>query len=113
MMGEWNIFWVITIGASIFIVVGFSWFARLCGYSPAVSYKNLDALHVGMTAAQVSALLGAPREKRGGENGSEFWVYGARWKRHVLVTEFDAKRELRNFVHGIPNPRRSSRLTED
>jgi hypothetical protein len=113
MSGGLDMFWTVALSVSAFIVIGFSWFARWCGYSPAVSYKNLHALHVGMTTAEVTALLGAPREKRAGDDGSEFWVYGARWKRHVLVTEFNGKRELKNFVHGIPNPRRSARLIED
>jgi hypothetical protein len=113
MIGEFNIFWAITIVVSLGIIVGFAFFARWCGYSPAVGHKELDTLHVGMTAEEVAALLGMPREKRGGDNNSEFWVYGARWKRHVLVTEFNGDRRLKNFVHGVPSPRRANRLSED
>ncbi len=113
MIGELNIFWVITLTVSVVSMVGFTLFARSCGYSPAVTFKKLEALQVGMTADQVVALLGQPREKRAGDKNEEFWVYGARWKRHVLVTEFNAERRLQNFVHGVPNPRRSGRLSED
>jgi hypothetical protein len=101
--------WAAVIGGTIFLVVGFSLFARWCGYSPAVGRNKLEALNVGMSAPDVIALLGRPRQKQPGEKGEEFWIYGAQWKRHVLVVEFNGSGTLREFVHGVPHPRRGKK----
>jgi hypothetical protein len=61
----------------------------------------------------VRALLGETREKREDDKGHQFWMYGSRLKRHVLVIEFDAARKVIQFVHGVPSEHKPGKLAED
>ncbi|HMJ88455.1 MAG TPA: hypothetical protein VK530_01495 [Candidatus Acidoferrum sp.] len=105
--------WIVTIAVCAALMMGFTLFARSCGSGPAVSLKKLELLRVGMTTDEVTALLGEPREKRPGEKREEFWVYGARWKRNVLVAAFGPDRRLQNFVHGTPTERQKAHGADD
>jgi hypothetical protein len=107
-----NVFWIVTLSVCGVIVLGFTIFARHCSFSPAVSYGKLEQLRVGMNRDDVTALLGAPRDRRAGEDRAETWVYGARWKRHVLVLQFNGE-SLQTFVHAMPNEQRGGTFKED
>jgi len=105
--------WAIVLIVTFALATGFTLFARWCSFSSAVDQKKLDNLRVGMTAAEVTDLLGAPREKRAGEKNVELWVYGSRFKRHLLVLEFNGTGKMNEFVHGVPHTRKPNKMVED
>jgi outer membrane protein assembly factor BamE (lipoprotein component of BamABCDE complex) len=113
MSSSWNELWVLVGTLTLVLAGGFPFFARWCLNSPAVSKDKLDALQVGLPADKVRSLLGEPRLKRPSDNGDECWFYGAQWKRHVLVIEFAPDRTVREFIHGVPHPRRSKAHPSD
>lgn len=99
--------------ATLAVVVGFSIFARWCAHSPAVGRQKLEALQVGMSVDQVRTLLGEPRQKKPGDKGEEFWIYGSQWKRHLLVVEFNGTGKMREYVHGVPHFRKKKQFVEN
>lgn len=99
--------WTVALVATIFVIGGFSVFARWCLNSPAIRGKKLESLQVGITAAELKALLGEPRMKRPNEKGNDYWVYGARWKRHLLVVEVNPAGIVTEFMHGVPHMRKT------
>jgi outer membrane protein assembly factor BamE (lipoprotein component of BamABCDE complex) len=107
-----TLFWVIAASACGILMVGFTLFARMCSFSPAVKYQKLDQLRVGMNMNEVVALLGEPRERKPGEERVQTWYYGARWKRHMLVLEFAPDGRLQSFAHGAPNERHSGQTRD-
>ena len=101
--------WMAAAGLSFVLIVGFTLFARWCGNSPAVSNSKLEALRVGMSPDEVIALLGQPRQKHAEDKGEELWYYGAQWKRHLLIVEFNEAKTVREYVHGVPRQARSKK----
>ena len=97
--------WLIALAITICLIGGFTFFARWCSFSPAVSRESLEKLRVGMTTYEILALLGPPRETRTSEDGHRQWIYGARMKRNVLLIEFSSHEALESFAHGVPNRR--------
>lgn len=102
-----HVVWIVVASACAVIVVGFTLFARMCSFSPAIKYGKLEQLRVGMSMDEVIALLGEPRERKPGEQRVQTWIYGARWKRHMLVLEFAPDGRLQSFAHGAPTERQS------
>jgi outer membrane protein assembly factor BamE (lipoprotein component of BamABCDE complex) len=94
--------WLVALVLTICVVGGFGAFARWCGSSPAVRRDRLDKLRVGMTTAEVVAVIGQPRERRHAANGNCAWVYGSPMKRHALLVEFNPQDRMLSFTHGVP-----------
>ena len=97
--------WLVALAITIALIGGFSSFARWCISGPAVAQRKINSLRIGMSQDDIRALLGEPRETRPGENEHEFWLFGSRFKRHLLVIEFDANHRMKEFVHGVPHHR--------
>ena len=96
-------FWMVALLVMICVVGGFGLFARWCAFSPAVSRDQLDKMRVGMTTAEIVAVLGQPRLSRWATDKKNLtWTYGASMKRHVLILEFNSQDKMVSFVHGIP-----------
>jgi hypothetical protein len=98
--------WLVALVVTVCVIGGFGVFARWCAQSPAIPQRDIDKLFVGMTSAEIAALLGEPREIRHTPEGHLQWVYGSRMKRHVLMMEFDSKDKLQIFAHGVPSTHR-------
>lgn len=98
-------FWLIALVLTIIVVGGFGVFARWCSMSPAVRREQLEKLRVGMTSAEVVAIIGQPRETREDRAGQRQWVYGSPMKRHALLVEFSAHDKMIGFTHGVPRTR--------
>ena len=98
--------WLAALVVSIFVIGGFGVFARWCAQSPAIPKRDLEKLQVGMTAPEIVALLGQPRETRHTPEGHLQWIYGSRMKRHVLMMEFNPDERLQIFAHGVPSTHR-------
>ena len=101
-------FWLVALICTIAVLGGFGLFARWCSFSPAVRRQQLDKLRLGMTTAEVVALIGQPRESTQTPDGIRQWVYGSRMKRHVLIMQFTVNDKLQSFAHGIPGASRHS-----
>jgi len=99
--------WLVVLGLTIALLTGFGVFTRWCLLSPAVHSDRLARLCVGMTTAEVTALLGQPRETRINPEGLRQWIYGSPMKRHVLLIEFTKQGTLQSFGHGVPGARRA------
>ena len=104
-------FWNVSVSCTILILIGFWFFARWCGFSPAVPYARLAQLSVGMSADEVTALLGQPRLTRNMPDGSHQWTYGMKMKRHVLMIDFISQLKVRGYGHGIPGLSKPGPLT--
>ena len=102
-------FWLVALIATICVLGGFGAFARWCSFSPAVRRTQLEKLRLGMTTAEVVAVVGQPRENKQSVDGAKQWIYGSRMKRHVLIMEFSSTDKLQNFAHGVPGASRQSR----
>ena len=100
--------WLVALVITICVIGGFGVFARWCSQAPAVARDRLDNLRVGMTAAEIVALLGQPRDVRHTPEGRREWIYGSRMKRHVLMMQFDSHDRLLVFAHGVPGSHRRS-----
>jgi hypothetical protein len=98
--------WLVALILTIVVVGGFGMFTRWCAGSPAVRREQLEKLRVGMTTAEVVAVLGQPRETKHAADGQRQWIYGSPLKRHVLLMEFSAKDKMLRFAHGIPGANR-------
>jgi hypothetical protein len=98
--------WLVALVFTIIVVGGFGVFARWCSLSPAVRREQLEKLRVGMTSAEVVAIIGQPREFKQMSNGQRQWVYGSPMKRHMLLVEFSAHDRMLSFAHGVPGARR-------
>lgn len=109
MIGNINIHsievWLVALAITVALLTGFGMFARWCAVSPAVPVKKLESLRVGMTAEEVKAMLGAPRQMKTSDAGARTWVYGTAMKRHLLLIEFNDSGTLTSFAHGIPPSR--------
>jgi outer membrane protein assembly factor BamE (lipoprotein component of BamABCDE complex) len=101
--------WIILLSTSLVVMVGAAIFARRCLISPAVSQRKLDRLAVGMHQEEVLSILGVPRERKNGDAKEQFWLYGPRWKRHLLVLEFTPEGKLTQFLHGVPKLHRRTK----
>ena len=101
-------FWLVALMITICVLGGFGFFARWCSFSPAVRRAQLDKLRVGMTTAEVVALIGHPRENKQSADGVRQWIYGSRMKRHVLIMLFSPNDKLQSFAHGVPNASRQT-----
>jgi hypothetical protein len=97
-------FWLVALMITIAIVGSFGMFARWCATSPAVRPQQLDKLRVGMTAAEIVAIIGQPRAVKY-EGEKQRWTYGAPMKRNVLFCDFDGDK-LIGFTHGVPGQSR-------
>jgi outer membrane protein assembly factor BamE (lipoprotein component of BamABCDE complex) len=102
-------FWLAAIFVMIAIATGFGMFARWCAHSPAVRPDQMAKLCVGMTSAEVVAIIGQPRQTKVGEKGMRHWTYGAPMKRHALVIDFGPQDKMLSFTHGVPGQRQQSR----
>lgn len=98
--------WLVALVVTVCVIGGFGVFARWCAQSPAVPQREIDKLRVGMTSAEIVALIGEPREVRRTPEGHTQWVYGSRLKRHVLMMEFNSQDKLQVFAHGVPSAHR-------
>jgi outer membrane protein assembly factor BamE (lipoprotein component of BamABCDE complex) len=105
--------WLVALAITVTVLAGFGMFARWCALSAAVPASKLEKLRVGMTANEVVALLGEPRETKASPNGHRLWFYGARVKRHILLIEFNSRELLESFAHGVPDPRRHGHRNEN
>ena len=101
-------FWLLALLATVGLLGGFGLFARWCSFSPAVRREQLEKICVGMTASEIVALIGQPREVRRTAEGIGQWIYGSRMKRHVLMMEFNSRDKLQSFAHGVPGQGRGS-----
>lgn len=99
--------WLVALIGTSCVLGGFGLFARWCAFSPAVRRNQLEKLRVGMTSAEVVALVGQPRSTREAPEGSQ-WFYGSRMKRHVLMMQFNHSNKLLSFAHGVPGEGRHS-----
>ena len=100
-------FWLVALIGTICVVGGFGLFARWCSFSPAVRSEQIDKLRVGMTSAEIVAVLGQPREVRQATGDKhQTWTYGAPMKRHLLVLEFSTQDRMVGFAHGVPGTKR-------
>ena len=63
--------------------------------------QQLENLRVGMTSAEVVAVVGQPRDTKDGTEGV-VWIYGSPMKRHVLMMQFNKNNKLQSFAHGVP-----------
>jgi outer membrane protein assembly factor BamE (lipoprotein component of BamABCDE complex) len=99
-------FWLVALIVTICLLGGFGVFARWCSFSPAVRRDQLEKLRLGMTTAEIVALIGQPRESKQTAEGARQWIYGSRMKRHVLIMQFSAKDKLQSFAHGVPGEAR-------
>ena len=97
--------WLVALAITVALLTGFGMFARWCSVSPAVPIKKLESLRVGMTADEIRAMLGAPRQMKTSDAGARTWVYGSPMKRHLLLIEFTEGGMLISFAHGIPRSR--------
>jgi outer membrane protein assembly factor BamE (lipoprotein component of BamABCDE complex) len=104
--------WLVALAITIVLLGGFSTFARWCILGSAVPKRKLNALQIGMSQQDIRSLLGEPREKRPGEKEHEFWIFGSRFKRYLLVIEFDATGRLKEFVHAIPHHKGAGKTHE-
>ena len=96
-------FWLVALLVTICVVGSFGLFVRWCTYSPAVSRDHLDKMRVGMSTAEVVAVLGQPRISRWATDKKNLtWTYGAPMKRHVLILEFNSQDKMVSFAHGVP-----------
>ena len=57
------------------LVIGFLLCATWCMEAPAIPYRQMEKMRVGMTSAEVLKLLGPPKSKYAEAFGSEGWVY--------------------------------------
>ena len=105
--------WNMALSFTVLVLIGFWFFARWCGFSPAVPYARLAQLSVGMTAEQVTALLGRPRLSKHMSDGSHQWTYGMKMKRHVLMIDFSPEQKVRGYGHGIPGLSKPGPLTPE
>jgi outer membrane protein assembly factor BamE (lipoprotein component of BamABCDE complex) len=105
--------WLIALVITVSILAGFGMFSRWCIFSPAVSRRKLDQLHVGMSMDEVARLLGRARDESRQSNGVIQWTYGPRVKRHVLTIEFNANSTVGAFAHGVPGAGRTGRSVKD
>ena len=105
--------WLIALVITVSILAGFGMFSRWCMFSPAVSRRKLDQLHVGMSMDEVARLLGRARDESHQNNGVIQWTYGRRMKRHVLMVEFKADSTVSSFAHGVPSGGRAGRSVKD
>lgn len=105
--------WLLALAITIALIGGFSIFARWCISSPAVPQRKLDQLRVGMKQEEIHSLLGKPKETRPGENQHEFWLYGSRFKRHLLVVELNQHGILTEFVHGVPHSKHAGKSDDE
>jgi outer membrane protein assembly factor BamE (lipoprotein component of BamABCDE complex) len=96
-----NELWLVVLIGMICVLGGFGLFARWCAFSPAVRREKLEDLRVGMTTAEVVAIVGQPRDTREAPEG-RVWIYGSRMKRHVLMMQFNQSNKLQSFAHGVP-----------
>ena len=95
--------WLVLLFATLCVVGGFGLFARWCTFSPAVRRDQLEKLRVGMTSAEIVAVLGHPRvTRRATSQKPETWTYGAPMKRNVLILEFSNQDRMLSFAHGVP-----------
>jgi hypothetical protein len=101
-------FWMVALLITIGILGGFGVFARWCSFSPAVRREQLEKLRLGMTTAEVVAIIGQPREIKQSAGSAREWIYGSRMKRHVLLLQFSPQDKLQNFAHGVPGASRKS-----
>ena len=99
--------WIVALAITIGILAGCAMFARWCAFSPAVPQFKIEKLQVGMTADEVTAVLGPPRASKATPDGVRQWIYGAPMKRHVLIIEFGRHDKVETFAHGVPDHRRS------
>jgi hypothetical protein len=97
--------WLVALAITVALLTGFGIFARWCSMSPAIPLKKLELLRVGMTADEVRAMLGDPRQMKTSDAGARTWVYGSMMKRHLLLIEFNEHHKLESFAHGIPRSR--------
>ena len=103
-------FWLVALILTIVVVGGFGLFVRWCTYSPAVRGDQLDKMRVGMTTAEVVAVLGQPRLSQWAKGKQNLtWIYGLPMKRHALVLEFNAQDKMVSFAHGVPGEERRQR----
>ena len=103
-------FWMVALLVMICVVGGFGLFARWCAFSPAVRRDQLDKMRVGMTTAEIVAVLGQPRDSRWATDKKNLtWTYGAPMKRHVLILEFNSQDKMMSFTHGVPGEGRRRR----
>ena len=103
-------FWLVALLVTICVVGGFGLFARWCAFSPAVRRDQLDKMRVGMTTAEIVAVLGQPRDSRWATDKKNLtWTYGAPMKRHVLILEFNSQDKMMSFTHGVPGEGRRRR----
>jgi outer membrane protein assembly factor BamE (lipoprotein component of BamABCDE complex) len=100
--------WMIALGCTVVVWAGFSIFSRWCAQSHAVPPEKLAELRVGMTRAEVTALLGPSRDVRMGGDGVECWTFGSRLKRHALIVEFSPAGVVREFAYGLVDARRAT-----
>ena len=105
--------WNLAVSFTVLVLIGFWFFARWCGFSPAVPYDRLALLTVGMTADEVTALLGPPRLRKNMSDGSHQWTYGMKMKRHVLMIDFSTEKKVRGYGHGIPGLSKPGALTPE
>jgi outer membrane protein assembly factor BamE (lipoprotein component of BamABCDE complex) len=98
--------WLVALIVTVCVIGGFGIFARWCAQSPAIPRGDLEKLRVGMTSAEIVALLGNPREVKRSPEGHVQWVYGSRMKRHLLMMEFNSNDKLQIFAHGVPSTHR-------
>lgn len=105
-------FWMLALVITVALLAGFGIFSRWCSFSPAVKHAQLEKLCVGMTMDEVTALLGAPRDSRRADGGAQCWVFGSRFKRHVLLVEFNRHGRVEKFAHGVPDMRRPGNMLD-
>ena len=104
--------WIVALIVLVVLLGGFGTFSRWCLFSPAVKQARINALRVGMTLDEVTALLGEPRDCKRTDSGAQIRLYGFRMKRHVLYLEFNHEGRLERFVHGVPDLRRPGQMLE-
>ena len=107
-----NEFWLVAMIGLIGVVGGFGLFTRWCAFSPAVRRAQLEKLCLGMTSAEVVALIGQPRSVKQMPDGRH-WAYGSRMKRHVLMMKFSEEDKLQSFAHGVPGEGRHTPFPYD
>ena len=104
--------WIGSLAITVILLAGFVCFSRWCLFSPAVKQAQINALRVGMTMDEVTAVLGEPRDCKRTDNGTQIRIYGFRMKRHVLFLEFNQEGRLEKFIHGVPDVRRPGKMLE-
>jgi hypothetical protein len=93
-------FWIVTLAVVFLIHAAFLAFSRWCLHSPAVPEEKLNRLRLGMTAAEVTHLLGRPCREVHLRDRPE-WHYGHRLKSHVLRLRFGSDGRLCSFQDGV------------